>query len=419
MRILLIHKFFIPRGGADRHVHTLGTLLSEAGHTVHYGAMEEPGVSTDIAFPNVDFSSEASDDLLSSIVGYCKNEKNKQKVQNAFRAMRYGFSNPEGKKLLEKFLDSNLVDIVHLHNVYHHISASIIAVCTERHIPVVQTIHDYHLVSPVYNGYAKGVLFPTPWQTVSKKMIRDSTVLSVLSALSFLYECTYYAMVSRFIAPSAYAADIVSDRYREIPIDVIPHPVPHACDPSEKRDGKTFVWLGRRDAGKGYELLPKLADALSDGWTIAAIGVDADAARKDGLTHEKIAWLGGRDSADICSALRSARALLYPTVYPETFGLAVAEAVAAHCPVIANDRGAVAELMRAEEFDSESPYGTVLPPPVSRNAVRIWQDAVRDVCESPLKFDATRADADVVNFSSEVFLKRIESVYETVLREYA
>lgn len=233
-----------------------------------------------------------------------------------------------------------------------------------------------------------------------------------------MYERKYYEMIDRFIAPSEYAAYIVSEQYRTTPVDVVPHPVSHACEPSEKRNAKTMIWIGRRDEGKGYRLLPALADALADGWTLAAIGVDAQTAREDGVEHEKIAWLGKRDSADICSALQSARALLYPTLYPETFGLAVAEAIMTHCPVLTTDRGAVAELMHGTEHNSESPYGILLPPPVTNNAIDAWRDAVADVCEYSFTFNVRCADEDRKKFSSDVFLKNIESTYNATLREY-
>jgi len=49
---------------------------------------------------------------------------------------------------LSKFLWKNPVDIAHVHNIYHHLTPSILGVLQDRQVPMVMTVHDYRLVCP-------------------------------------------------------------------------------------------------------------------------------------------------------------------------------------------------------------------------------------------------------------------------------
>ncbi len=48
-------------------------------------------------------------------------------------------------------LDSERPDIVHIHNTFMVISPSIYSSCSERGIPVVQTLHNFRLLCPAGN----------------------------------------------------------------------------------------------------------------------------------------------------------------------------------------------------------------------------------------------------------------------------
>ena len=47
-------------------------------------------------------------------------------------------------------LDSVQPRIAHVHNIYHHLSPSILPLLKERGIPVVMTLHDLKLACPAY-----------------------------------------------------------------------------------------------------------------------------------------------------------------------------------------------------------------------------------------------------------------------------
>jgi glycosyltransferase involved in cell wall biosynthesis len=59
-----------------------------------------------------------------------------------------------------------------------------------------------------------------------------------------------------------------------------------------------------------------------------------------------VQFVGQLSPVEFCNALNAARAFILPTAY-ETFSVVTAEALCCGCPVVANNVGAVAELVDA------------------------------------------------------------------------
>jgi len=90
-----------------------------------------------------------------------------------------GFYNFEAKRKLAKLIREFRPDVAHLHNIYHHLSPSIIGVLQKIKIPIVMTLHDYALVSPNYNLYANGRIWEASkggkyWRCFTDRCIKNS-----------------------------------------------------------------------------------------------------------------------------------------------------------------------------------------------------------------------------------------------------
>jgi glycosyltransferase involved in cell wall biosynthesis len=111
-----------------------------------------------------------------------------------------------------------------------------------------------------------------------------------------------------------------------------------------------FAFLGRVSREKG------IADAIRIAQTC---GVKLKVAAKIGeedlpyyhevvaplLASEGVEYLGEISDGDKSAFLSGARALLFPIAWPEPFGLAMIEAMACGCPVIAFRKGSVPEVV--------------------------------------------------------------------------
>ena len=133
---------------------------------------------------------------------------------------------------------------------------------------------------------------------------------------------------------------------------VLDNPVPHlSVTPPPERTGLLFV--GRLTPEKGVEELARAAartksplHVVGDGPSLAVMKQHYPA-----LTHE--AWL---DPASVRQRMASARAVVLPSLWPETFGLVAVEALHAGTPVLMSSRGCLADWIGKES------YGLVFDP---------------------------------------------------------
>jgi glycosyltransferase involved in cell wall biosynthesis len=142
MKILLINNYHYSRDGVTRAYFDLAEILTAHGHEVaFFSAQSEKLTPTKWSkyFP-------AATDF----------EGRKTNIFTKLKLIAKGFYNWEAKKKLAELLKDFKPDVAHLHNIYHHLSPSIISVLRKNKIPTVMTLHDYALISPNYNLYANG-----------------------------------------------------------------------------------------------------------------------------------------------------------------------------------------------------------------------------------------------------------------------
>jgi glycosyltransferase involved in cell wall biosynthesis len=112
-----------------------------------------------------------------------------------------------------------------------------------------------------------------------------------------------------------------------------------------------LAFLGRLSPEKDPEVAVRLAIRAGVPLKIAAKVDNVDRAyfetvMKPLLDHPLIEFVGEIDDAQKAEFLGNARALLFPIAWPEPFGLVMIEAMACGTPVIANNCGAVPEVLQ-------------------------------------------------------------------------
>lgn len=109
-----------------------------------------------------------------------------------------------------------------------------------------------------------------------------------------------------------------------------------------------FAAAGRFVPEKGFQtLIPLMSQLPEVELRIAGTGPLEDSLRKAARGLPNVRFLGMLDHDEIRQLFAGARAVLAPSLFPETFGLAVAEALSLGVPVIARRRGSLPELIHA------------------------------------------------------------------------
>ena len=136
MRILHVNKFLHRRGGAEAYMEDVAGLQRGNGHRVAFFAMAHPD----------NRASEFERHFPSRV------ELNPPPRSLHGRAVAVGrmLHSPSARRGIEAVLEEFRPDVVHLHNVYHQLSPSILRPLKRRGVPAVMTLHDYKLACPTY-----------------------------------------------------------------------------------------------------------------------------------------------------------------------------------------------------------------------------------------------------------------------------
>lgn len=345
MRIVMANKDHYLKSGVERHIFELEKLLMRNGDGVVHFAMrsEKNQPSPYERF----FVSE----ILTDRVRY-----DWEGLRTAGR-MLWSF---EAAKKFSALLAAFPPDVIHAHNIYHQISPSILDVAQKRGIPVVMTVHDYHLISPNYGMFDRGspvepsVTHPY-WDTFRHRLIGGSTLKSAFSAFEgwLHHALDAYGWISTFIAPSRFVREkLVAYGIAEGKIEVVPHFIDLEGRVPRFESEARAVFVGRLSEEKGVDVLLRAMKDVKH-LTCAIVGDGPEKEKLHALAKElkldNVEFLGALYGEDLDREIARAKAVVIPSQSYETFGLTALEAYAWGKPVIASRIGALPEIVREGE----------------------------------------------------------------------
>jgi len=343
MKILHIHKFFYLRGGAEFYFQGLMAKQRAQGHEVHA------------------FATRSDRDLPSQDKDYFVRYNAYDRFEGPWRDLAKAKDfiwNSEARKSLVELLADIKPDVIHLHNIYHHLSSSILGVIRESGIPCVQTLHDYKLACPNYAMFTQGKACERCKGGHYCQAIRHNCLRgfwpSMLAAaeMSFTkYNQSYERTVKTFICPSRFMQEKMRE-WGEPPGKLVhlPNPTDIPARLDGQRDTGPYVFVGRLSPEKNVETLIK-AFTKTDKAELLVIGEGPERLRLEKLAQEsatenRIQFLGFRSGDELEAHRIKARALLLPTISYENSPLTVLEAMAHGVPVIASRIGGIPELVQ-------------------------------------------------------------------------
>jgi glycosyltransferase involved in cell wall biosynthesis len=248
-------------------------------------------------------------------------------------------------------------DIAHFHNTFIMISPSAYYTCQKAGLPVIQTLHNYRLLCPVATFFRDGHICEdclhkaVPWPAIvhacyHQSVIQTGAVAAMLAVHRWLK--TWQKQVDCYITPT----DFVRRKFIEGGISpeklrVKPHFVHPDPGPKEGPE-HYFLFVGRLSSEKGVKVLLQAWKRLKN----VPLKIVGDGPlmteMQQTLKHEnmdKVELLGQQSMAKVISLMREALWLVMPSESYETFGQVAVESFACGTPVIASQRGAMAELI--------------------------------------------------------------------------
>lgn len=265
----------------------------------------------------------------------------------------------EARRKLARLLEQVAPDVCHAHNIYHHISPSILGLLKQRGVPTVLTLHDLKIACPAYNMLARdGVCERCRGgrlhNVLVHRCIKGSTAMSAIALVeSVLHRMlrSYSDCVSRFVVPSRFYIEKLCDwGWPRTLFTHVPNFVAAERYEPQYTPGEPFLYFGRLAPEKGLATLVRAAASSRTKLVVVGTGpqqqeLESLAARLDC----NVTFLGYLTGEPLHAAIRSARAVVLPSEWYENAPMSVLEAYALGKPVLGARIGGIPELIREGE----------------------------------------------------------------------
>lgn len=402
-KLLSLNSYHYRRGGADVVYFEHDALFREIGWDTAFFAMHHPlNVASDWAEYFVD---ELQYGHAYSV------------AQKAGMAAKVIYSQ-EARDKLRQLLSRFRPDVAHAHNLYHHISPSVLPLLRQEGIPVVLTAHDLKLCCPSHQmmnhlGLCERCKGGNFLHAVRHRCVHGSLAVSALVALeSALHKWSgiYRRNLDRIVVPSLfYKRKFEEWGWSSEQLTYIPNFVKIREFVPAPEAGDYFVYFGRLAIEKGFGALLE-AFRKSDARLVVVgdgeLGSEVEKASVD--SRGRISWLGRRSGRELFEVVAKARAVILPSEWYENAPMSILEAYALAKPVIGADIGGIPELIKEGETGFLFPSGSV-------EGLKAAIERMRDLSDGAVAEMGQRARGFVAErFTAELYRERMLDLYASL-----
>lgn len=343
-KILLINNYHYRRGGADVVCLEQGRMLRKIGWQVVELAMRHP-------------LNEPSDyaEHFPEEIEFGRDYSALTKLRHAAKII-YSL---EAARSVKELIRRERPDLVHAHNVYHHLSPSVLHAAKSCGLPVFFTTHDLKLLCPAIGMLSNGRICEDcrdlgRFSVVKKKCLKGSLALSSLVYVeSGIHALTgiYRNSIDYPISPSRFFVDKFSEwGWSGAPFSHIPNFADVESLSPAYRPGNYFLYFGRLSQEKG---LSTLIDAASKAdvevWLVGTGPLEGALRRQAEERGARIRFCGFRKDEELWTLVRESRAVVLASECYENAPLSVLEGYACGKPALGARIGGIPELIRSGE----------------------------------------------------------------------
>ena len=362
LKILLVNKFYYLNGGSERVLFQERDYFRRLGHQVVDFSMQHPR--------NID-SAYAS--FFIPQVEYDGDQSLWSKIRNTATFIH----SPLAVSRLRKLVEKERPDIVHLHNIYHQITPSIIPMLKKQGLKIVLSLHDYKLICPSYTmlnkevvcDYCRGYRFHGPLVHHCQGSRAKELLLSA-EAYYHKWRKSYEA-VDMCIAPSQFMADRISARIPAERITVIRNGIEGDQYVPTWDDKGYALYVGRVSRQKGIETLCKAHAALGGAIPLKIVGTGPLLAELE-RRYPDVELLGYRSGDELRECVGSASFVVLPSEWYENCPMSALETMALGKPMIAAAIGGLPEIIDEGVTGLLFASGSVSD--LADKMLRLWRD---------------------------------------------
>lgn len=274
----------------------------------------------------------------------------------------------EAKKKLSELLQEVQPSVAHAHNIYHHISPSILSTLKKAKIPTVMTLHDLKIACPAYRmlndqGICEKCKGGKNFNVLKNRCIKGSALGSgviMLESYLHMWMRSYAKNVDRFIVPSRFYRDkFIEWGWPEEQFAYVPNFVDTEQFKYSDKSGEYFFYFGRLSFEKGIGTLIKAALKTGVHLKVAGTGPDMQSLKDLVGDASNVEFLGFLRGESLHEAIGGARAVVLPSEWYENAPISVMESYAMGRPVVGADIGGIPELIKPGVTGEIFPSGDI------------------------------------------------------------
>ncbi|UKT62404.1 glycosyltransferase [Pedobacter mucosus] len=382
MKVLVVHTYYKQRGGEDSVVENEIELLKSNNITVELLSFFNQG-NTFLKF-----------------------------LQSPFNYQSYNIT----LKKLNEFKP----DIVHIHNLHFSGSVAVLYAIKKLKIPIVITLHNYRLVCPSGSLFYKGKPFYNslnggfPWAATKMGVYQDSKFKTFWLSLTIYLQQKLGILndVDKFILLGKHSKEIfLKSPLKHLTDRMIIKPNFSPISATDVSFPKTssFLFIGRLTEEKGINVLLKAFKGSDHKIKIVGTGPLESLVQEYSASNLNIEFLGEQNREEVNHLLEKCTALIFPSIWFETFGMVIIEAFAKGKPVIASNLGNISNLIK-------DGYNGYLFEPGSENDLYekiISYINLDENTKTLLSFNAKKSHLDL--YSPQVNITQLLKIYQEAI----
>jgi len=256
---------------------------------------------------------------------------------------------------IKKIIKKNKIDLVHVHNFFPKLSPSVFIAAKHANVKVVHTLHNYRLwcISGTFfrgNSICEDCVGKTiPFKGVINKCYRNSYFQSLVTqSLFWFYKSSnYFESIDFFFVLTEFQRNkVLNLGINRHKIFLKPNAVPFfkQTDVSSRRG---YIYIGRFEKSKGVENLLEQWVKLDSKFHLTLVGNGVDFIEcKRKYSRANIIFMGKCNRSETQKILSNHKYLIQPSLWYETFGLTILEAMSKGVPVIGTNIGTRKEFIK-------------------------------------------------------------------------
>ena len=391
--VIIVNDFNYTQGGATKVAIDTANLLVKS--------------NSDINVFFFSASLDKPDTLDKRIINVSTNQGEVLKDKNKVRGFINGIYNFKAKKEFKKLLKSLNRDetIIHVHGWTKCLSSSVFDIAFKMKFKVVLTLHDYFTACPNggYFNYKQNKICKL--KPLSMKCIR-------CNCDSRNYGFKIYRLIRQFvqnkivklnkkiaevITISDFSENILKDSFNNANFHRLYNPIEldNSNNKIDFENNEYYLYVGRISKEKGVDIFCEALTKLNKDGIVVGDGDERGYLQNK---YSKIKFVGWKNSTEVKSYMRNAKAMIFTSKWYETAGLTVLEAISCGLPVIVASNTAATEFITNKEQVFENSNVNNLIEIIKNNNIR------------------KEEKLDLKNFSFNRYIEKLNYVYNDIIK---